>query len=40
MIRKALKSAIGVSMGVTIGGVVLPRILFSERPPLIKKVGS
>ncbi len=31
MIKRALKSAIGVSVGLTIGGVFLPRILFSER---------
>lgn len=37
-----IKSAIGVSIGTTIGGVVLPRILFSEfynntYPPIIKQ---
>jgi hypothetical protein len=30
MIKKSLKSAIGVSIGVTIGGCVLPRIFFSN----------
>jgi len=30
MIKKSLKSAIGVSLGVTIGGCVLPRIFFSN----------
>lgn len=42
MVKKALKSAIGVSIGVTAGSVVLPRILFSERynntyPPILEQ---
>ncbi len=42
MIKRALKSAIGVSTGTTIGGVVLPRILFSELynntyPPILEQ---
>jgi len=43
MIKKALKSAIGISIGTTIGGVILPRILFSELynntyPPILEQV--
>ena len=39
MIRQALKRAFGVSLGVTIGGVLLPRLLWTWRynatfPPL------
>lgn len=39
MIKQAFKRALWVSLGVTIGGVLLPRILFPQRynatyPPL------
>ncbi|HCJ56283.1 MAG: hypothetical protein VB122_09045 [Erysipelotrichales bacterium] len=42
MVKRALKSAIGVSIGTTIGGVVLPRILFFELynntyPPILEQ---
>lgn len=43
MIKKALKSAIGISIGLTFGGVVLPRLMFPEfynhtYPPLLKQI--
>jgi len=30
MIKRALKFAIGPSVGITIGGVIIPRIIFSN----------
>lgn len=45
MLRKALKSAIGVAIGITIGGCALPRICFPNLynetwPPLWKQIIS
>ncbi|MDK2808857.1 MAG: hypothetical protein PWP24_1594 [Clostridiales bacterium] len=30
MLKKSLKSAVGVSIGITLGGCIIPRILFSD----------
>ncbi|KXL52802.1 hypothetical protein CLNEO_18240 [Anaerotignum neopropionicum] len=42
MIRKSLKSAIGISIGVAIGKCILPRLIFTELyndtyPPIWKQ---
>ena len=41
MIRKALKSAVGVSVGTIIGGAVLPWILFTNNtyPSLLEQAA-
>ncbi len=42
MIRRALKFAIGPSIGITLGGILIPRIMFSNLyndtyPPIIEQ---
>ncbi|WP_312833209.1 hypothetical protein [Sedimentibacter saalensis] len=44
MLKRALKFAIGPSIGVTIGGIIIPRIIFSNLynatyPPIIVHAG-
>lgn len=44
MFRRALKFAIGPSVGITIGGVIIPRIMFSNLynetyPPIFVQAG-
>lgn len=44
MVKEALKSAFGPSLGVTLGGQIIPRIIYSERynetyPTLFKNVA-
>ncbi len=44
MLKRALKFAIGPSIGITIGGIIIPRIMFSNLynktyPPIIVHAG-
>lgn len=44
MLKRALKFAVGPSIGVTIGGIIIPRIVFSNiynktYPPIFVQAG-
>jgi len=44
MLKRALKFAIGPSVGITIGGIIIPRIMFSNLynetyPPILVQAG-
>lgn len=44
MLKRALKFAIGPSLGITIGSIIIPRIMFSNLynetyPPILEQVG-
>ncbi len=44
MLKRALKFAIGPSIGITLGGVIIPRIMFSKLynetyPPILVQAG-